>query len=334
MNRSKVKNKPILSNNYSRIDNKGLGKEYFAKKLLSHFMALRPRQWTKNLIVFAAPLFSFSIDRASLLGSLLAFILFCGTSSAFYLFNDVADLESDRRHPIKCKRPIASGLVSVPVAIILAISLLITTISVSFHQSLLLGSIIIGYCLIQVAYNLKLKHKPILDIIAIASGFVMRACAGGAATNVNLSVWFILCTAMLSLFLAVEKRKAELRSLKAKVGKTRAVLKRYSLSLLSRIESVVTNGTLITYALWSSGPQVNGASTHWMMLTFPFVLYGVFRYQLLSDSEQVREESEYKVRTERPEEVLLTDKPILFNVIAWGVTVFLILWLKSQGIIQ
>ena len=108
--------------------------------------------------------------------------------------------------------------------------------------------------------------------------------------------------------------RTELRSLKTKVGKTRAVLKRYSLSLLSRVESIVTNCTLITYALWSSGPQVNGASTHCMMLTFPFVSYGVFSYQLLSNSGQVREESESKVRTERPEKVLLTDKPILFNV--------------------
>ncbi|GBF85089.1 decaprenyl-phosphate phosphoribosyltransferase [Aphanothece sacrum] len=303
-----------------------------------YFLAIRPHQWTKNLIVFAAPLFGFSINEQSLLGSTIAFIAFCSVSSCFYLFNDIADVESDRQHPIKCQRPIASGAVKIPTAIAMAIVLLVGAILLSWWRSPFLCSIIIAYCILQVAYNLKLKHKPIVDIIAIATGFVLRACAGGAATSIHLSVWFLLCTAMLALFLAVEKRKAELRLLIIKGGKTRKVLRRYSLPLLTRMENVVTTGAIMSYALWSAGPSVNGASTSWMMITLPFVLYGIFRYQLLSEpktkiSGEVLD-VHHRERTERPDEILLKDRPILLTVIFWIITVFVILWLKSQGIIQ
>jgi 4-hydroxybenzoate polyprenyltransferase len=170
--------------------------------------------------------------------------------------------------------------------------------------------------------------------MAIAMGFVLRACAGGAATGIALSVWFLLCTAMLALFLAVEKRKAELRWSIVQAGNTRAVLKRYSLPLLARMENMVTTGALMSYALWSSGPQVNGASTPWMMLTFPFVLYGIFRYQLLSDSKGNPTELEQGGGTERPEEILLTDLPMLVTVLSWVLTIFVILWLKHQGLVE
>ncbi len=303
---------------------------HYPFKLLPYLRALRPQQWTKNLIVFAAPLFAFSINWQSLLGCSLAFVLFCSLSSGFYLLNDIADVESDRQHPVKCKRPIAAGLVSIPIAIGLAVILQGTAIMIGWWRSPALGSILIAYALLQVAYNLKLKHKPIVDIIAIATGFVLRACAGGAATGIDLSVWFIFCTAMLALFLAVEKRKAELRLLVFQGGKTRSVLKRYSLGLLTRMEGVVTTGAIMGYALWSSGPQVNGASTPWMMLTFPFVLYGVFRYQLLSEPNKHDAEE----RTERPEEILLKDRPMLMTVIGWILTIFMILWLKHQAIIK
>jgi 4-hydroxybenzoate polyprenyltransferase len=290
--------------------------------------------------VFAAPLFAFSINLNSFLGSLLAFVLFCCTSSSFYLINDLADVESDRRHPVKCKRPIAAGLVSIPMAIAMAIVLLGSALTLSWWRSHYLGITILSYALLQVAYNLRLKHTVILDIIAIATGFVLRAYAGAAATNIVLSPWFLLCTAMLALFLGIEKRKAELRLVKMAGGggKIRAVLKRYSLPLLNRMENIVTTGAIVFYALWSAGPQVKGASTSWMLLTLPFVIYGIFRYQLISDPDEItrRDNSglEKGGRSERPEEILLTDKPILFTVIIWVMTIFVILLLKHRGILQ
>jgi 4-hydroxybenzoate polyprenyltransferase len=305
-------------------------------KNFPYFLALRPRQWTKNLVVFAAILFAFKISWLSFWESFLAFVLFCAISSGFYLFNDIVDLESDRLHPVKCQRPIASGKVKIPVAMGMAIFLIFGAFLMGYLYKPLLGFILISYAIVQVCYNFRLKHMPILDIIAIASGFVLRALAGGAASSINLSVWFLLCTAMLALFLAIEKRKAELRLLAIGGGKTRAVLQRYSLPLLTRMESTVTTGVIMSYALWSSGPQVNGASTPWMMLTFPFVLYGVFRYQLLSDIRvKVGEEDKdaKTQRTERPEEILLSDRPILLTIVGWLLAIFLILLLQSQGII-
>ncbi len=306
-------------------------------KIAVYLKALRPRQWTKNLIVFAAPLFAFSINQNSLLGSLLALALFCASSSSFYLLNDIVDVEADRRHPVKCNRPIAAGLVKIPVAIAMAVILLGGALILGWLRSPLLGATILSYAILQIAYNLKLKHTVILDVMAIAAGFVLRACAGAAATGVVLSPWFMLCTAMLALFLGIEKRKAELRLLKIKGGKTRAVLRRYSLSLLLRMESVVTNGAIITYAIWSAGPIVKGASTPWMMLTLPFVLYGMFRYQLLSDPREIsshnENEAETGEETERPEEVLLKDFPIRLTVLSWVMTTFIIMYLNRQGII-
>ncbi|MGG6293752.1 decaprenyl-phosphate phosphoribosyltransferase [Leptolyngbya sp. AN02str] len=307
------------------------------KQTLKVFLrAVRVRQWTKNLIVFAAPLFAFKFAPETLVGSLLAFILFCFTSSSFYLINDIIDVESDRRHPVKCKRPIAAGLISIPVAIAMAFLLLFGSLFIGWSHTPLLGMTILAYALLQIAYNLVLKHKVIVDIVAIATGFILRACGGAAATGIMLSPWFLLCTAMLALFLGVEKRKAELRLSEIKGSKSRRVLERYSLPLLNRMESIVTNGTLLTYALWSSGPLVDGASTSWMLLTLPFVLYGVFRYQLLSDPEEIARRNlgaEQGGKTERPEEILLGDKPLLLNVLTWLVVTFTILLVNQQGVI-
>ena len=201
-----------------------------------------------------------------------------------------------------------------------------------------LGATITAYAILQVAYNLRLKRMVILDIGAIATGFVLRAYAGAAATGITLSPWFLLCTAMLALFLGVEKRKAELRLATLNGGKMRTVLKRYSLSLLHRMENVVTTGTVVTYALWSSGPAVHGATTSWMLLTLPFVIYGVFRYQLLSDPEEIALRSDTGIeqggKSERPEEVLLTDLPILLTVVGWIISCFSILLLHTHQVIK
>jgi decaprenyl-phosphate phosphoribosyltransferase len=293
-----------------------------------YWRALRPRQWTKNLIIFAAPLFSFAHDLPTWLECCVAFGLFCCLSSSFYLINDLLDVKSDRQHPVKRYRPIASGKVSVPAAIAMAGVLLSGSLwaGITFDRGL--GTALICYALLQVAYNLKFKHVAILDILAIATGFVLRAYAGAAAVNIILSSWFLICTAMLALFLGIEKRKAELRLAEAKGSKTRAVLQAYSLNLLSRMESTVTTGAVITYAIWSAGPQVNGALTPWMLLTLPFVLYGVFRYQLLSDAQTIEPGREL---TERPEEVLLTDRPLMITLVGWVFTTAVVLALKHEG---
>lgn len=292
-------------------------------------LALRLRQWTKNVLVFAAPLFAFEFTGESLGGSSLAFILFCGMSSGFYLLNDIVDVESDRLHPVKCKRAIASGLVSISLAMSVAGILLVGTLLLAWMYAFPLGATLTGYALLQLAYNLWLKQIAIWDIMAIALGFVLRAYAGGAATGIPISAWLLLCTAMLALFLGVEKRKAELRLMSTRRGKTRAVLQHYSLPLLTRIESTVTTGAIMTYALWSSGPQVAGAATPWMMVTLPWVLYGIFRYQLLSDPR-----ISLGGKSERPEEILLNDLPILGTVIGWVVSSSVILWMHENSFIQ
>jgi decaprenyl-phosphate phosphoribosyltransferase len=304
-----------------------------------YFQALRPKQWTKNLIVFAAPLFAFNIHASVFFNCLLAFLLFCFASSGFYLLNDVLDVESDCRHPIKCQRPIAAGLVPIPVAIGMALLLLASALIISWRYSTNLGLTVTSYAILQVAYNLRLKRTVILDVMAIAAGFVLRADGGAAAAHIGLSPWFLLCTAMLALFLGIEKRKAELRVLAAQKGKMRSVLKRYSLPLLLRMETTASTGAIITYALWSAGPQLNGASTQWMLVTLPFVLYGIFRYQLLSDRKETLRRMQggnlqHLQQTERPEEVLLQDLPTLLTVIGWIITVFLVLLLKHQGLID
>lgn len=313
-----------------------VGSGSFSQRALAHIAALRPRQWTKNLIVFAAPLFGFDLNPYTLLMGCFAFALFCCTSSSFYLINDIMDVESDRQHPKKCKRPIASGSVTIPVATGMAVVLLTGSLWAAWRHSPSLGLVIAGYALLQIAYNLRLKRTVVLDVIAIAAGFVLRAAAGAAATHITVSSWFLLCTAMLALFLAVEKRKAELRIVEIKGGTTRAVLHRYSTALLSRMENTVTAGAVTAYALWSAGPKVGGASTSWMMLTLPFVIYGIFRYQLLSDPQEIGRRNscgDLAGQTERPEDVLLKDRPILLTVIGWIGLSFVILLLKHTNII-
>ena len=188
-----------------------------------------------------------------------------------------------------------------------------------FHRRFLFHAL--SYALLQVAYNLQLKHTVILDVIAIAMGFILRAFAGAAATGIMLSAWFLLCTAMLALFLGIEKRKAELRLSDLKGKKSRAVLHRYTLPLLSRMESVVTNGTIVTYALWSAGPIVKGASTSWMMLTLPFVLYGIFRYLYLIH---------IKGEGGAPDELVLTDRPLQITFALWGLAAVAVLYLSKH----
>jgi decaprenyl-phosphate phosphoribosyltransferase len=301
----------------------------------SHLEAMRPRQWTKNFIIFAAPLFAFSLSLKSLQDSVIAFFLFCFISSSFYLLNDVLDYESDRTHPTKRNRPIASGQVSVHTAIIMAITLLSISLITAWTKNMALGTIMTLYAIVQVAYNFKLKHIVILDVCTIAFGFVLRAYAGAAVNQIWLSSWFVICTAMLALFLAIEKRKAELRMSQSSGKKTRKVLQEYSTGLLNRMEGIVSTATLMFYTLWSSGPQMQGASTSAMLVTLPFVIYGIFRYQMISEPKENSDfNSHLSHASERPDEVLLRDPSILLTVLLWALTCFIILYLKSNNWIR
>ena len=279
----------------------------------------RPNQWTKNLIVFAGPLFSFGIAKSIWLPSIFAFVCFCLISSAVYLINDCIDIKADQKHPIKSKRPIASGLISKKLAISISIFLILLSNFISALVNIYLTLILTSYLLIQLAYCLRLKRRPIIDLFCISSGFILRSISGLLASELELSPWFILSIGLLSLFLAVEKRKAELLIFKQTGICTRKVLNYYSYPFLLRLESTLATSTFISYSLWAAGPVVNGASSSLMLLTTPVVLIGIFRYQLLSDQgESISKKGRnLNLITEKPELVLLNDKGIKLIVCSW-----------------
>ena len=285
--------------------------------------ACRPRQWTKNLLVFSAPLFSFQFSNWSIwLAAFGAMVSFCLISSAVYLLNDVLDINADREHPRKRFRPIAAGIVSVKQALLTSVLMLMSSLTIVAFLSANVIGLILVYAIIQVVYCFRFKHEPLLDIFCIASGFLLRAMAGG----VYLSPWFLLTIGLLALFLAVEKRKAELKFFQESGVRTRLVLVRYSLPLLLRLESLLSTSAFMSYSLWAAGPSLNGASTSWMLLTVPFVLLGIFRYQLLSDPEESERRSLiYPNRTsETPEEILLGDRVIRCTLIGWLLVTLLV----------
>ena len=284
--------------------------------------ACRPRQWTKNLLVFAAPLFAFTADADIWLAACGALVAFCLISSAIYLLNDSLDVEADRQHPRKRYRPIAAGQVPVTLALTTSALLAVLSLLLAAAVSAPLAGVILAYGLIQVGYCLRLKREPLLDLFCIAAGFLLRAMAGGVAAGLALSPWFLLTVGLLALFLAVEKRKAELQIALGRGVMTRQVLERYSLPLLLRLEGLVSTSAFMSYSLWAAGPALNGASTSWMLLTVPFVLVGIFRYQLLSDPEEAerRRAMDPDRTSEKPEEILLGDRGIKLILLCWLIT--------------
>jgi decaprenyl-phosphate phosphoribosyltransferase len=288
--------------------------------------ACRPRQWTKNLLVYASALFSFRLAGSIWWSSTLALVAFCLISSAVYLLNDVIDRDADRAHPSKRRRPIASGELPVPTALAAALLLSFLSLIVAVSATSPLAYVIGVYAAIQIGYCLGLKREPLLDLFCIASGFLLRALGGLVATGLGASPWFLLTIGLLALFLAVEKRKAELRISLDRGVVTRQVLLRYSLPLLQRLESLVASSAFMAYALWSAGPTLRGASTSWMLLTVPFVIAGIFRYQLLSDPEETeRRCARYPDRNcEKPEEILLGDRGIQLTLLGWLATAIVV----------
>ncbi len=268
-------------------------------------------QWVKNGLVFAAPLFAFAIQWEAVAKAGLAFLTFCMVASATYLVNDLFDLGADRRHPVKKDRPLAAGRLSTGTARLTALLLMLGGLGLGLYLGPAMLAVVAGYLVLQAFYNLSLKHVLIVDVMAVATGFVLRAVAGGVAVGVRLSPWFLFCVALLAFYVGLQKRKGELKRSGSAAGATRRILRDYSLSYVEEIETAVLACILMTYALWT----IQAAETEWMMLTIPFVLYGILRYQYLSHEGVV----------ERPEEALLRDKPSLLNLILWVVACFAIL---------
>jgi len=279
-------------------------------------ISMRPQQWTKNLVVFAAPIFALQLDARTVVLATLAFLTFCAMSAATYLVNDVLDASRDRRHPVKRHRPIAAGLLPVPLAIaaacLLAIAALIASLALDQGLAIALGI----YGLLQIAYNLRLNREPMLDVLCVSAGFVTRGLGGAAAVSVPVSTWFLLCIALLALFIAIEKRRAEVQ----RVGDgaaTRPVLKFYTISLLNRMEGVVTASGLMAYSLWAA----QRTEKHWMLATVPIVAFVMFRYQMLTEQGG----------GEDPENALLKSPAIVVAVVLWIVTCLAILLLQGHG---
>jgi 4-hydroxybenzoate polyprenyltransferase len=275
---------------------------------------LRPRQWTKNLIAFAPILFAMKIheSRLVLLVSLCV-VAFCLASSAVYVVNDILDRECDRTHPVKRKRPIASGKLSVTAAWWLAAVCAGASLLLSFAIRPFLSLIVLTYLALMLLYGLYWKHRVLLDVFSISAGFVLRAAGGAAAAMVPVSGWFLLCTSSGALFLALEKRRQELYLLKTDADSHRRTLNEYSDELINRMEAIIVPTLLTGYAFYS----FQSWHGQWMMLTVPFVFYGIMRYLVLS----VRRAS-----TGSPEEVLLKDRPIQVTIVLWLATCVLVVY--------
>jgi 4-hydroxybenzoate polyprenyltransferase len=274
---------------------------------------MRPQQWSKNLLVFAGILFAAEYDEPGKWAAAIAtFVAYCAASSAAYLFNDVLDAEQDRMHPLKRGRPVASGALAPGGALTAAALLALLAIGVMAWFGWASLAYVVGFLALQAAYSVTLKRVVLIDVIAIAGLFVIRAAAGAEAVDVRISPWLIVCTALLALFLALAKRRGEIVSTEA--GGARDVLDGYSLTLVDQLVSVVAACTIVAYALYTFEAREGSA----MMATIPFVVFGIFRYLLLMHREELGEE---------PERVLLSDVPILATVALWALTSALILGL-------
>ena len=287
--------------------------------LVELFKSIRPQQWLKNLFIFAPLIFSENIfNRSMFLQSLLAFAVFCLLSGALYILNDLKDLEEDRIHPIKSKRPLAAGELKKRQAI--------TAFVILSFISLLFASLVneeflwvcLVYYVLQIAYSFALKHVVILDVFIVASGFFLRVIAGAVAIQVQISPWLLICTTLLALFLALSKRRHEILLLDEEAMSHRPILKEYSAYLLDQMISVVTASTVIAYCLYTiSGETIEKFGTNKLILTVPFVLYGIFRYLYLIHQ---------KAEGGTPETLILKDHPLLLDIILWIVSAALIIY--------
>ncbi len=285
-------------------------------KVIDLIDLLRPRQWTKNLAVFAAIIFSGELgDLDALARVVLGFVALCLVSGALYAANDALDATRDREHPLKRDRPVASGRITRPQAFTIAVVCALAGLALSVFLGVQFLGAVLGYVLIQTLYVAWLKNVVIVDMLVIATGFMLRAVAGALVIDVPVSPWLILCTGLLALFLAAAKRRHELLLLGEKSGTHRPVLAEYSSELLDSFMVTLSAATIASYALYTFFEQRGPGYS--MMLTIPFVIYGVLRYQYLVLNKNAGG---------RPEEILLTDVPMVVNVVAWVATAVVIIY--------
>lgn len=280
----------------------------------------RPQQWVKNLLVFAALVFAKELGNLeSVAKSLVAFVIFCLLSSAVYLINDLIDTRTDQQHPVKSKRPIASGRISRPMALSLALTLMAVALAGSFWLNFQFGIVAVSYAVLTTLYSLRLKHLVIIDVMSVSLGFVLRAVAGALAIKVEISSWLLVCTILLALFLSLGKRRHELLLLEQEATTHRKILTEYSPYFLDQMMAVVTASTLVAYCFYTLSPEIEQKfDTPYLSLTVPFVLYGIFRYLYLIHQKEAGG---------NPTQMLLTDKPILLNITLWILAVLIILYI-------
>jgi len=283
--------------------------------------ALRPYQWSKNLLVFAALVFALELqDPEKVRAAVIAFFCFCAASSATYLFNDIRDRHRDREHPEKSQRPIAAGRVSVPVAAVMAIVLAFVALLGSHAVNWQLAVVIAAYLVLQGAYSLRLKHVPIIDALCVSAGFLMRAVAGAEAVQVPISSWLLMCTLFLSIFISFSKRRHEFATLPSGGEAHRRSLTGYSIEVLDQVITISAAATLISYALYTADAEtVAKFGSDRLLLTLPYVVYGVFRYLALVHMNEEAGD---------PSLALVRDKPLLITVALWGLTVVALLYLR------
>lgn len=286
---------------------------------ISLLRQLRPKQWTKNLIVFAGLIFAERLTApASVTLATAGFLIFCLLSSAVYVINDIADIEADRLHPKKRLRPLAAGEITMAQARALLVVLLGVALPVGFLLEPAFGAIGLLYFVNNLAYSVRLKHVVIVDVFMIAAGFVLRAVAGAVIITVEISPWFLLCTTLAALFLALTKRRHELLLLSDGAVSHRRILDEYNTPLLESMIAVVTSSTVMAYSLYTFF-ATNLPDNHAMMLTIPFVLYAIFRYLYLVYR---------KDEGGSPDEALLKDMPLLVCVALWGLASVVILYVS------
>lgn len=282
--------------------------------------AMRPKQWIKNLIIFTALVFDQQLfNPASFLRTFAGFILLCLAASAVYLINDLADLEQDRQHPVKRLRPLASGTLSPRVARLAAI----VYAGLALGFGIMLGTgfeiILATYMGMNLLYSFYLKHIPIIDVLVLASGFVLRVGAGVVLITVQrFSPWMYVCVTLLALFIGLGKRRAEMVLLADQANSHRRVLDGYTLPYIDHLLSIVSSTTIVAYSLYTFSAE-NLPSNHLMMLTIPFVIYGIFRYLYLIHVEGAGG---------APEELLLRDRPLLTTAALWALSIVIVLYLS------
>jgi len=281
-------------------------------------ISLRPEQWTKNVIVFAALIFGQRLfDPAAVTRSSAAFLVFCALSGVVYLVNDLSDREADRLHPLKRTRPIAAGEVSPRLALTTAVLMGSLSLVAAFWLRPAFGWIALAYLALFVAYTFVLKHVVILDVLTIAIGFVLRAAAGAAVIAVEMSQWLLICTILGALFLGLCKRRYELTLLADKAAGHRPILEEYNPYLLDQMIGVVTASTLVVYMIYCTSPETTAKfGTKDLVFTTPFPIYGIFRYLYLVHQKGVGS----------PSEVLLTDRPLVASILLWGLTAIAIIY--------